>query len=39
MHYGDTVDVAEDEEQLGLMGGGGREGSVGVDMKGLPPRW
>jgi len=32
--YGDTVDVAEDEEQ-GLIGG--KEG--GLSVKGLPPKW
>ena len=34
--YGDTVDVADDESE-GLMGG--RGGSGGVDMRGLPPKW
>lgn len=34
--YGDTVDVAEDEQD-GLIGG--RDGSFGVGVKGLPPKW
>ncbi|CAD6565083.1 MAG: hypothetical protein TREMPRED_000809 [Tremellales sp. Tagirdzhanova-0007] len=34
--YGDTVDVADDEQD-GLIGG--RDGSVGVGMRRLPPKW
>lgn len=36
VQYGDTVDVADDEQE-GLIGG--RDGEVGLDMKGLPPKW
>ncbi|KAK6908621.1 hypothetical protein I203_102624 [Kwoniella mangroviensis CBS 8507] len=34
--YGDTVDIGDDEEQIGLIGGSGSGMSGG---KGLPPRW
>jgi hypothetical protein len=34
--YGDTVDVADDEQE-GLIGG--RDGSIRVGVKGLPPKW
>ncbi|OCF34380.1 syntaxin 16 [Kwoniella heveanensis BCC8398] len=40
--YGDTIDVGEDEEQIGLMGGAGVSGSGSGhfgEEKGLPPKW
>jgi syntaxin 16 len=36
VQYGDTVDVADDEEEH-LMGG--RAGATAVDFNGLPPKW
>ncbi|ORY34566.1 t-SNARE [Naematelia encephala] len=37
VQYGDTIDVAEDDQEALL--GGGRPGDVSVGTKGLPPRW